>query len=189
MFHYLRKIPELNYTQTKQKIRRHFDSAVATLDVGCGTAEFCRCFAPAIYLGVDISSKYLLFAKRRCPEYAFVLASGDALGVKSRSFSQVLINGVIHHLDDQLARQLLEEAHRVLEDDGKLLMIEDIESDSSTLVTRLIHSMDMGDHIREREGYSRLISGLFEVTESYSYYSGYCHYGLWLLRKQQPPVS
>jgi len=182
-FHFLRKIPELNHRQTKKKIRQYFDSALPTLDLGCGTAEFCRCFSPEAYLGIDISEKYITFAKKRCPEYSFILASGQNLCLQSESFLQILINGVIHHLNDDIAGQLLREAHRVLRDEGKLLLIEDIETSSTKLLGKLIHQMDAGDHIRGLEKYERLVNTLFEIEESVTYYSGYCHYGLWLMRK------
>ncbi|MCI0696922.1 methyltransferase domain-containing protein [candidate division KSB1 bacterium] len=169
--------------QTKEKIRHYFDYAVPTLDLGCGTAEFCRCFAPGAYLGIDIFAQYITFAKKRRPGYAFVVASGQDLCLQSKSFSQILISGVIHHLNDEIARHLLKEAHRVLVDDGKLLLIEDITASSTSFLSRLIHAMDMGDHIREKEEYERLINKLFKIDESFTYYSGYCHYGLWLMRK------
>ena len=184
-FHYLRKIPEFNYRQTKSRIRQYLDSNLPVLDLGCGTAEFCRCFSPAGYLGVDVSAKYLAYAKRRCPEYAFALGSGAALCLPSQSFPQALINGVIHHLDEGLAVKLLSETHRVLKEDGKLLLIEDIESDASGFMDKLIHALDMGDHIREQGEYKRLVSRLFKIEESHAYYSGRCHYGLWLLRKKK----
>ena len=184
-FHFLRKIPEFNYQQTKKKIRSYFDGRVPTLDLGCGTAEFCRCFEPQSYLGIDISEKYIAFAKKRCPQYSFIVASGDRLCVSSKRFPQVLINGVIHHLHDSLAGRLLNEAHRIMSDDGKLLLIEDINTSSAGLAGRLIHAMDMGDHIRAPEAYGRLIGKLFRIEESLTYHSGYCYYGLWLLRKKK----
>jgi len=183
-FHLLRKIPELNYGQTKKKIQEYFVHNCLTLDLGCGTAEFCRCFAPERYLGVDISEKYIAFAKRRNPEYAFAIAAGQSLCVPSRAFPQILINGVIHHLSDDLAKSMLGEAHRILADNGKLLMIEDIETNSTSGLSRLIHSMDEGDNIRQQEQYERLLKQFFKIDVAFTYYSGFCHYGLWLLRKK-----
>jgi len=186
VFHFLRKIPELNYGRTKKKIHEHFVRNRLTLDLGCGTAEFCRCFAPEVYLGVDISEKYITFAKRRYPRYSFAIAAGQSLCLRSQTFPQILINGVIHHLNDEKAQSMLNEAHRILTDDGKLLLIEDIETNSTNLLSRLIHSMDEGDNIRWQEQYERLLNKFFEIEVAFTYYSGFCHYGLWVLRKKQP---
>jgi len=183
-FHLLRKIPELNFGQTKKKIHEYFAHNRLTLDLGCGTAQFCRCFAPETYLGIDISEKYVAFAKKRYPEYSFAIAAGQSLGVQSGTFPQILINGVIHHLSDDLAGYMLNEAHRILTDDGKLLLIEDIETHSTSMLSRLIHSMDEGDNIRWQEHYERLLQRLFKIEVAFTYYSGFCHYGLWLLRKK-----
>jgi ubiquinone/menaquinone biosynthesis C-methylase UbiE len=184
VFHLLRKIPELNYTQTKKRILGCLDHNLPTLDLGCGTAEFCRCFAPEKYLGIDISEKYIAFAKRRHPEYSFMVAVGQRLSLPSKRFPQILINGVIHHLNDETAEEVLHEAHRVLADDGKLLLIEDLESNSTSLLSRIIHAMDEGDNIRRREQYEGLVNKLFESQATSVYYSGFCHYGLWLLKKK-----
>jgi SAM-dependent methyltransferase len=183
-FHLLRKIPELNFGQTKKKIHDYFAPNRLTLDLGCGTAQFCRCFSPETYLGIDISEKYVAFAKKRYPEYSFAIAAGQSLCVRSKAFPQILVNGVIHHLSDDLAGYLLGEAHRILADDGKLLLIEDIETHSTSMLSRLIHSMDEGDNIRWQEHYERLINPLFKIEAAFTYYSGFCHYGLWLLRKK-----
>jgi len=183
-FHLLRKIPELNYGQTKKKIHEYFAHERLTLDLGCGTAQFCRCFSPKTYLGIDLSKKYVAFAKKRYQEYSFAIAAGQSLSVQPRSFPQILINGVIHHLSDDLAKSMLGEARRILTDDGKLLIIEDIETNSTSGLSRLIHSMDEGDNIRRQEQYERLLKQLFKIETAFTYYSGFCHYGLWLLRKK-----
>jgi ubiquinone/menaquinone biosynthesis C-methylase UbiE len=185
-FHLLRKVPEANFKQTKRVIRNYLDSAVLTLDLGCGTAEFCRCFSPKGYLGIDISEKYITFAKRRRAKYSFVIASGQNLCLRSKSFPQILINGVIHHLNDDLAEDFLNEAHRILQDDGKFLLIEDTKANSQNLVGNLIHTLDMGDHIREKEDYARLLNKRFKIEESFTYFSGVCHYSAWLMRKKAP---
>jgi ubiquinone/menaquinone biosynthesis C-methylase UbiE len=182
-FHLLRKIPELNFGQTKKKIHEYFVCNRLTLDLGCGTAEFCRCFAPGVYLGIDISEKYISFAKRRNPEYSFAIAAGQNLCLRAKTFPQILINGVIHHLNDEQAKYMLSETRRILTDDGKLLLIEDIETTSTSPFSRVIHSMDKGDNIRWREQYEQLLNKFFEIEAASTYYSGFCHYGLWLLRK------
>jgi ubiquinone/menaquinone biosynthesis C-methylase UbiE len=184
VFHCLRKIPELNYRQTKKKIRSYLEQDLLTLDLGCGTAEFCRCFAPEKYLGIDISEKYVAFAKKRYPQYSFAVAVGQNLCLRSQRFPQILINGVIHHLSDQAALAVLAEAHRVLADDGGLLLIEDIETNSTSLLSRMIHALDEGENIRGHRQYEQLVCKLFEIQASLTYYSGFCHYGLWLMRKK-----
>ena len=182
-FHLLRKIPEFNYRQTKSRIGRRLNGRAPVVDIGCGTAEFCRMFEPRHYLGIDISPRYLQFARKRNPQYSFILASGADLCLPSNSFPQALINGVLHHLDERLALTFLHEAHRILKHRGVLLLIEDIEAANSGSVSKLVHRLDMGAHIREVEGYERLLARLFHIEEFSTYYSGTCHYGMWLLRK------
>ncbi len=182
-FHYLRKFPEWNYRATKRHIQSHLEPTAPTLDLGCGTGEFATLFSPQSYLGVDISACYLAYARKRLPEYRFAQGVGQALPLADGAVKQLLINGVLHHLDGDLARRVLKEAARVLAADGRLLLIEDIQPENPGLLTRTLHAMDHGEHIRPRQGYPELLGDNLRVEKELCYRSGICHYGFWLLRK------
>lgn len=183
-FHYLRKIPEANYRQTKRRIRALLDPSEKTIDLGCGTGEFASLFAPSGYLGLDVSLPYLRFAARIAPAHRFARALGQALPLADRSVRQVLVNGVLHHLGEAVARRLVAEAQRVLQPGGRLLLIEDVEPEDPPLLTRLIHSMDAGEHIRARNAYPDLLGHGLEILQEEEYRSGLCVYGLWLARRR-----
>ncbi|MBD3161642.1 MAG: methyltransferase domain-containing protein [Candidatus Eisenbacteria bacterium] len=183
-FHYLRKIAEANYRATKRRMLDLLDPDAPTLDLGCGTGEFAPLFRAEGYVGIDISLPYLRFAKRRMPRYGFALAQGQELPLADGSVGQVLINGVLHHLGEELARRLVGEARRVLRSGGRLLLIEDIEPERPPLTTRLIHAMDAGEHIRARQDYPDLLEGDLEIEREEEYRSGLCVYGLWLARRR-----
>ena len=80
-------------------------------------------------VGVDLSKQMLDVAKRKIREKRLRnirLYQMDAMDLKFRSgcFDKVLISLVLHELEEDLARKLLAEAGRVLEEDGEIIVTE-----------------------------------------------------------------
>ena len=181
-FHWLRKLPEGNYRATKARIRAVCDALGAphVLDAGCGTGEYSPLFDPSRYLGVDLHEGYLAFARRRNPRYRYLQADlTDWPGCGER-FDLVLVNGVLHHLDDAAALALLDSALAQLAPNGRALVIEDVALPSPGLGTRLVHALDHGHHIRDAARWSELVSSRVAIERSETYQSGLCPYHLML---------
>jgi SAM-dependent methyltransferase len=181
-FHWLRKVPELNYRATKARIAAVRDrlGGPRVLDVGCGTGEFAHLFDPRGYVGIDVSERYVRFARRRNPGHRFECA--DMVGWRNpgRSFDLVLVNGVLHHLDDERAGAVLRAAVACGAPGSTVLVIEDVDLPDAGLGTRLVHRMDEGDHIRSVEAWQRLVGAVVPIAESGTYASGVCSYLLML---------
>jgi SAM-dependent methyltransferase len=184
-FHYLRKLPEFNYQATKARIRRVLgrSGAVRVLDLGCGTGEFAALFEPAGYVGVDIHPGYVRLATRLHPKHRFVCADARDWPGQDTPFDLSMVNGVLHHLDDETARALLGTAVRHARPGGTLLVIEDVELPGGSGATALVHALDQGAHIRNADEWLRLVGEVFTVEENESYRSGVCPYLLMLGRK------
>lgn len=177
-FHWLRKLPELNYGATKSRIAAIRDRLgdPRVLDVGCGTGEFAQLFDPRSYLGVDVSERYVRFAERRNPRHGFECSDMLAWESGGRTFDLVLVNGVLHHLDDATASALLRKVVGCGAPGSMLLVIEDVELPDAGLGTRLVHRLDEGEHIRTRDAWQRLVGSVIPIAESSTYVSGVCPY-------------
>ena len=177
-FHYLRKLPELNYRATKDRLRRLLahSGAERVLDLGCGTGEFAALFDPAGYVGVDAHPGYVRLAVRLQPRHRFVCADALAWPGDGAPFDLALVNGVMHHLDDPTARGLLESARRHMRPGGTFVVIEDVDLPGARAGTILVHALDHGEHIRTAEEWLRLVEGVFSVEERETYRSGLCPY-------------
>jgi trans-aconitate methyltransferase len=184
VFHWLRRLPEANFTATKARIRAVQDTlgAPRVLDAGCGTGEFSPLFDPARYLGVDLNTAYLAYAARRHPEYRYQQADLTRWGGSGESFELGLVNGVLHHLDDSAARAVLDTVVRQLAPGGTLLVIEDVTLPDAGLATQLIHALDHGEHIRDTARWRSLVSAVLPITRDETYQSGACPYHLMLCR-------
>jgi len=184
-FHWLRKLPEANYRATKRRIAAVRDALgkPRTLDVGCGTGEYSSLFDPAGYLGVDIHPGYLELARRKHPRHRYEQGDARSWSGVGTPFDLVLVNGVLHHLDDDAARALLAAALAQLAPGGTLLVIEDVDMPDAPWSSRLIHQLDYGEHIRDAAAWEAMVGRFAPIRRSETYVSGICPYHLMLCSK------
>jgi SAM-dependent methyltransferase len=184
LFLFLRGIVENDFRAIRAVIRRHLrdDASLRTLDLGCGPGAFSTLFAPESYVGVDINPRYIAYARRH---FKGVFLEGDARQVErpDASFEQVLVFGLLHHLDDDAARPVLAEIRRLLAAGGQALVVEDVPAVSRlNLLGHLIHSAENGEHIRKVEEYRRLYCERFRIEREEMLRSGICDYYAAVLR-------
>lgn len=171
------------YAAIKKAIARELDVGKGVLDIGCGTGQFCGLFPREVYVGVDASSAYLAYARKRHPGYRF--AVGDAAHLRiQKKFSQALIVGVLHHLPDAQVQKILEAASRALLKDGRLLIFEDIHRERFNPVGKLVKKFDVGKHIRTHREYGNLYQQYFEVVTNYILSCGIADYSVYVLEKK-----
>src|SRR5262245_6399808 len=88
---------------------RHNDRASIrrVLDVGCGPGTNSAEFAGLDYLGVDINPAYIAHA-RRTSGGTFAVADVQSESIPGRgTYDFVLVNSLLHHLDDESVSSLL----------------------------------------------------------------------------------
>lgn len=184
----LRNIAEFGFIADYRLIERELnpfggDTSRRFLDYGCGTGQFTQCFPADRYVGFDIATHYVDYAKKRYGR-DFLLMSGDALGFQNKSFDAALIMGVFHHLDDAFVQRAAGELHRVLCENGTILMVEDIPTQHRwNIFGRAMHWLDRGDNIRSVAHYQRLMEPYFRLEHSSTMLSGICDLGVYVLRR------
>jgi ubiquinone/menaquinone biosynthesis C-methylase UbiE len=151
------------------------------LDVGCGTGVFAHYFDPTEYLGIDLNPDYIAAAQRRAPQHRFAVMDARRLELPDQSQRRCIISGLLHHLPDDDAGQVLREVARVLQPGGRVAIWEDIPTQSIwNPVGPIIHQLDLGDHMRRPEEYLGLIEPHFAITHSGRMRSGWMDYGVYL---------
>ena len=92
------------------------------LDVGCAFGFATLKLARRGYttVGVDNSSRYIAWAKRRHPGGTYIQASAESLPLEDASFDAVFLLDVLEHVVDQQA--VLREVERVLKPGGTLIL-------------------------------------------------------------------
>ena len=147
------------------------------LDVGCGAGTFSGLFNADGYLGIDVDLTALTYARRLHGGMSFSLMRGNELALRSRSFDAALISGVIHHLHDDDALNLLYEVRRVLKQGARVVIWEDVHPPSKlNVVGAIVNRLDFGKNIREPAAYVELVARVFGAPRHYPMRSGVCNY-------------
>lgn len=133
------------------------------LDIGCGPAEILTYLPNVNYYGFDISNAYIERAKIKYGEkgkfFTKYLDTEDLNWLPK--FDLVLMLGVLHHMDDNVATDILSIAHNALKSEGRLLTIDPVYDDRQSYIARFLVSKDRGQYVRTREEYLLLATYFF----------------------------
>jgi SAM-dependent methyltransferase len=143
---------------------RHSDRASVrrVLDVGCGPGTNSSAFAGLDYLGVDLNPSYIAHARRTHPGARFAVADVRTDAVPGEgTYDFVLVNSLLHHLDDDAVVSLLADLHRYVSGDGHIHVI-DLELPEQRGIARMLTLGDRGDHPRSLASWRELLTRHFD---------------------------
>lgn len=139
------------------------------VDIGCGTADLADSVPFREYYGFDPHSGYITEASERLePEFGervkvFVDSIG-APGLADRlpgDVDLVTSIGVLHHVDDVLAGQLLALAADMAGEDGRFVSLDPAFVDGQSAIARFLASRDRGQHVRTASEVQALVEQHF----------------------------
>jgi len=177
-------ILEAAFKAQKDFVKIEVNNTRNVLEIGCGTGRYAKFFKKDAYIGVDITPKFINYAKRKS-NYDFRIMDIRKLSFKNGSFDKVFSIGVLHHLNERDLLKTLQEVKRVLKPGGKLLVMEDIPIPKSNLVGHLLQKFDRGASIRAIKQYASLFSDFFYVGKQYFMRSGFWEYCVFILENKK----
>ena len=182
IFIQVRRVLENNFKGEKEVIQRELNLEGTTLDIACGTGEFCQFFKKEKYLGVDLSEKYIEYAKKK---YGYNFQVMDATKMKvEEKFDNILVCGVFHHLNDEAVLTILHSAKSLIRDDGRILVMEDMPTVSKmNVIGKVVQHFDVGKFIRKHEAYGELYKKELKVVKEHRMRSGVNDYSVYVLEK------
>jgi SAM-dependent methyltransferase len=133
------------------------------LDLGCGTGDMLEHLPAVNYVGIDISPQYIARARARFANRDAEFHVGDATAVPDGlgDFDLALATGVLHHLDDAQALQLLRGAASALRPTGRFLAVEPTFTIGQNRFARALIARDRGRYVRTPEQYAALAESAF----------------------------
>jgi len=134
------------------------------LDIGCGTGNILHYLPKNIeYTGFDANHQYIEAAQKRYGHRATFICeqlNTTHLG-KYSQFDLVLVDGVLHHLDDREALQLFKIAHVALKNGGRLITMDGVFVENQSSIAKWLISKDRGQNVRTQASYLELASQVF----------------------------
>jgi len=153
------------YRAVEERLLSGLPAGARILDLGCSAgANLARLAASGRVIGVDASPLRLLGARRVAPVAAGV---GERLPFAGGSFDLVYVSHVLHHAEDH--RAVLGEIHRVLKEDGAVLIVETFDDNPAVRLARNLRIGWDSDRVPSRFRFGGLIADVertgFHVEE------------------------
>jgi SAM-dependent methyltransferase len=146
-------------------------------DIGCGFASpLDELSCPTV--GVDIDP-------RRASAYGrlrkAVCADAAALPFRDAHFVAAFSSGLLHHLDDDVARGAIGEMVRVVRPGGAVILFDGVRPRSPWKhpLASTIRALDFGRHMRTERGLTELLGGLAPWTYERVIYAWTGLEGVW----------
>lgn len=166
-------------------------SGSRVLDIGCGTAEILPYMPNVDYVGFDISPDYIKAAKAKYGSkgtfHCRLLSESEVDSLPK--FDIVLAIGLLHHLDDDAARNFMAMAGRALAPGGRLITLDGCYSENQNPIARFLISRDRGQNVRTPDGYSALARGAFSDIKPTLKHTAWIPYTHWIMECSTPTLD
>jgi len=137
------------------------------LDVGCGPGTLRQFLGDVNYTGIDRNERYIREAQERFGDRGrFILADvREVAQMNLPSFDAITMFGLLHHLDDGQAVDLMAAARPLLRAGGRLVTTDPCFIDRQNPMAWLLAKADRGRNVRRAEAYRALAASAFPQVE------------------------
>lgn len=137
----------------------------SVLEVGCGPGTwFPQIDDCAEYLGMDWNQDHIDAGNQQYGSSTVRFVCGDVskdLKPELQKFDYIFAFGILHHLSDQQAIDLLKVCSKLLGKQGRFVSIDPVYHENQNPFAKWMNDRDSGQDIRIEEGYRNLSEDLF----------------------------
>jgi 2-polyprenyl-3-methyl-5-hydroxy-6-metoxy-1,4-benzoquinol methylase len=142
-------------------------SGASLLDVGCGPGTLLQFLSDVNYTGIDRNERYISEAQERYGTRGrFIL--GDVRDVPKLGlppFDMITMFGLLHHLDDSQAAELMAAARPLLRAGGRLVTTDPCFIARQNPIAWALARADRGRNVRRADAYQTLAASAFPHVE------------------------
>lgn len=120
-------------------------------DIGCGPGALLRCLPETTsYIGFDRNEAYIKRARRMHGARGGFICDdvGNSAGYALAPADIAVAIGIVHHLDDNLASNMLRATAKALKPGGRLITVDPCFHSEQSAIQRFVVSNDRGLHVR-----------------------------------------
>ncbi len=138
-------------------------SRAKDLDIGCGPGYAIEYLPESDYIGFDTDQRYINYARDRYGQSGFFFCQelNDETINNMESFDLVIMNGLLHHLDDRDVIALFKRIKRLLKPSGKIVTLDGCYVERQSPIARKLLDLDRGNYVRDEKMYVSLASEVF----------------------------
>lgn len=130
------------------------------LDIGCGPGTFLSLMedkiAPANFVGIDPSPDYISRARELFPRASFLCGTVATVSLPRTVFDLIVVSGVLHHVDDDEAKEIMSFALAHKSDEGTIISVDPVLFPGQNLLARWVAQADRGQNVRSAESLEQL---------------------------------
>ena len=138
------------------------------VDFGCAPGSIIEYLPGQVeYVEVDAEKNYIDSAKNKYGETGIFICE-DILSFSPKEvnyFDIAIAIGLLHHLNDEESKKLIETANKVLKPGGCLVTIDNIYIKNQSFIARFLISKDRGQNVRTLNQYLAIGQTVFPKIE------------------------
>jgi SAM-dependent methyltransferase len=140
------------------------------LDIGCGPAQILEVI-PKVkqYYGFDTEKRYIDYALNKYSgrgEFFSCAFDEEFLASKQLDpIDKVFLMGILHHISDETARDLLKLLCKVLKPTGSVVSLDPCFVPNQSPISRFMAKNDRGRFVRNEEEYLSLVKSSFAEVD------------------------
>jgi ubiquinone/menaquinone biosynthesis C-methylase UbiE len=141
-----------------------YRSARMVLDIGGGTGSARAMWSTETrYICLDIDPQKLSGYRAKNPNALALLADGSNLPILDQSIDAVVCTAVTHHLTDAMLEKMLAESARVLQKNGRMILMDAVWA-PRRVMGRALWALDRGSFPRKPETLRQAMARYFELV-------------------------
>ena len=139
------------------------------LDIGCGPAEILEIIPECEYYGYDVDKRSIDNAKKiyRNKKFHFINKKINKNEIrKLPQIDYVIFFGILHHLNDAEANNLIRLCTKKMKKGSKLITLDPIFTKNQNFIAKNLIRNDRGKNVREEKEYIILLKNYFNNVKT-----------------------